>query len=169
VSSWPRRRVVGFTVAFAVCPVWAVLVLTDGLAPAGRALFPLNATTLALSLAWHLIYGAILGHGLCGSQNRPGKTRQARPYRLERPRSPRHPLARLIRFRGAKRGANIARRRETQGHAQRRSMPLAGTSRYFRRRLDRYRLRLASEGFVGTKPTAPTRQNIPVGQAENGG
>jgi hypothetical protein len=73
VSSWPRRRVVGFTVAFAVCPVWAGLVLTDGLAPAGRALFPLNATTLALSLAGHLIYGAILGYGLWASQPRAGQ------------------------------------------------------------------------------------------------
>jgi hypothetical protein len=73
VSSWPRRRVVGFTVAFAVCPVWAGLVLTDGLAPAGRALFPLNATTLALSLAGHLIYGAILGYGLWASQNHAGQ------------------------------------------------------------------------------------------------
>lgn len=35
VSSWPRRRLVGFTVAFAACHVWAGLVLTDGLAPAG--------------------------------------------------------------------------------------------------------------------------------------
>jgi hypothetical protein len=69
-SAWPRRRVVGFTVAFAVCPVWAGLVLTDALAPAGRALFPLNATTLALSLAGHLIYGAILGYGLWTSQDR---------------------------------------------------------------------------------------------------
>jgi hypothetical protein len=73
VSSWPRRRVVGFTVAFAVCPVWAGLVLTDGLAPAGRALFPLTATTLALSLAGHLIYGAILGYGLWASQNCAGQ------------------------------------------------------------------------------------------------
>jgi hypothetical protein len=53
VSSWPRRHIVGFTVAFAVLPVWAGLVLTDGLAPAGRALFPLNPTTLVLSLAGH--------------------------------------------------------------------------------------------------------------------
>ena len=73
VSSWPRRRVVGFTVAFAVCPVWAGLVLTDRLAPAGRALFPLTATTLALSLAGHLIYGAILGYGLWASQVRAGR------------------------------------------------------------------------------------------------
>jgi hypothetical protein len=73
VSSWPRRRVVGFTVAFAVCPVWAGLVLTDGLAPTGRALFPLNATTLALSLAGHLIYGAILGYGLLVWQDRAGR------------------------------------------------------------------------------------------------
>ncbi len=70
-SSWPSRRVVGFTVAYAVCPVWAGLVLTDALAPAGRALFPLNATTLALSLAGHLIYGAILGYGLWAWQDRP--------------------------------------------------------------------------------------------------
>jgi hypothetical protein len=73
VSLWPRRRVVGFTVAFAVCPVWAGLVLTDGLAPAGRAFFPLNATTLALSLAGHLIYGTILGYGLWASQVRAGR------------------------------------------------------------------------------------------------
>ena len=73
VSSWPRRRVVGFTVAFAVCPVWAGLVLTDGLAPAGRALFPLNATTLALSLAGHLIYGGILGYGLWAWHDHAGR------------------------------------------------------------------------------------------------
>ena len=71
-ASWPRRRVIGLTVAFAVCPVWAGLVLTDGLAPAGRALFPLNATTLALSLAGHLVYGAVLGYGLWLSQHRAG-------------------------------------------------------------------------------------------------
>jgi hypothetical protein len=73
VSSWTRRRVVGFTIAFAVCPVWAGLVVTDGLAPPGRALFPLNATTLVLSLVGHLIYGAILGYGLWASQVRPGR------------------------------------------------------------------------------------------------
>jgi len=71
-ASWPRRRAVGLTVAFAVCPVWAGLVLTDGLAPAGRALFPLNATTLVLSLAGHLVYGTVLGHGLWMSQRRTG-------------------------------------------------------------------------------------------------
>jgi hypothetical protein len=47
-------------------------VLTDGLAPAGRALFPLDATTLALSLAGHLVYGAVLGYGLWLSQHRAG-------------------------------------------------------------------------------------------------
>lgn len=73
VSSWPRRHIVGFAIAFAVCPVWAGLVLTDGLAPVGRALFPLNATTLALSLVGHLIYGAILGYGLWASQDHPGR------------------------------------------------------------------------------------------------
>jgi len=71
-ASWPRRWVIGLTVAFAVCPVWAGLVLTDGLAPAGRALFPLNATTLALSLAGHLVYGTVLGYGLWLSQHRTG-------------------------------------------------------------------------------------------------
>jgi hypothetical protein len=60
-------------------------VLTDGLAPAGRALFPLNATTLALSLAWHLIYGRSWVTGRGDHRTVPGKTRQARPYRLERP------------------------------------------------------------------------------------
>jgi len=74
-ASWPSRRVVGLTVAFAVCPVWAGLVLTDGLAPAGRALFPLNATTLALSLAGHLVYGTVLGYGLWISQRRTGPSR----------------------------------------------------------------------------------------------
>jgi hypothetical protein len=73
VSSWPRRQVVGLTVAFAVFPVWAGLVLTDALAPTGRALFPLNATTLVLSLAGHLIFGAILGYGLWVSQDRTGQ------------------------------------------------------------------------------------------------
>jgi hypothetical protein len=70
ISSWPRRHVVGLTIAFAVFPVWTRLVLTDGLAPKGRALFPLTTTTLTLSLAGHLIYGAILGYGLWASQNR---------------------------------------------------------------------------------------------------
>jgi hypothetical protein len=73
VSSWPRRHVIGLAVAFAVCPVWAGLLVTDGLAPAGRALFPLTATTLALSLVGHLIFGAILGYGLWESQDRTGQ------------------------------------------------------------------------------------------------
>lgn len=64
VSSWPRRRVVWSAVAFAVFPVWTGLVVTDGLAPAGRELFPLDATTLVLSLVGHLVFGAILGIGL---------------------------------------------------------------------------------------------------------
>jgi hypothetical protein len=64
VASWPRRRVIGFTVAFAVFPVWTGLVLTDALAPTGRALFPLTTTTLILSLVGHLIFGAMLGYGL---------------------------------------------------------------------------------------------------------
>ena len=65
VSSWPRRRVIGFTVAFAVFPVWTGLALTDAFAPDGRVLFPLDATTLLLSLVGHLVFGAILGYGLC--------------------------------------------------------------------------------------------------------
>src|SRR5579859_1255492 len=69
VSSWPRRRVIGSTVAFAVFPVWTGLMVTDALAPHGRALFPLDATTLVLSLVGHLIFGAILGYGLWASQN----------------------------------------------------------------------------------------------------
>jgi len=72
-SSWPRRYVIGFTVAFAVFPVWTGLVLTDALAPPGRALFPLNATTLALSLVGHLIFGAMLGYGLWLSQPHAGR------------------------------------------------------------------------------------------------
>jgi hypothetical protein len=36
-------------------------------------LFPLNATTLVLSLAGHLIFGAILGYGLWVSQGRTGR------------------------------------------------------------------------------------------------
>ncbi len=84
-ASWSRRHVIGFTVAFAVCPVWAGLILTDGLAPAGRALFPLSATTLTLSLAGHLIYGAILGWGLWTSQHRPRPNPSRRDQ--ERPRS----------------------------------------------------------------------------------
>jgi hypothetical protein len=73
ISAWPRRHVVGFTIVFAVFPVWTGLVLTDGLAPQGRALFPLTTATLTLSLAGHLIYGAILGCGLWASQGRKGR------------------------------------------------------------------------------------------------
>jgi hypothetical protein len=79
VASWPRRRVIGFTVAFAVFPVWTGLVLTDALAPTGRALFPLTATTLILSLMGHLIFGAMLGYGLSASLSRA-------PHRAPAPR-----------------------------------------------------------------------------------
>jgi hypothetical protein len=76
VSLWPRRYVIASAIAFAVFPVWTGLVLTDALAPAGRALFPLNPATLTLSLAGHLIYGAILGYGLWASQRpQPGLPR----------------------------------------------------------------------------------------------
>jgi hypothetical protein len=72
VSSWPRRYVVWLVTGFAVFPVWTGLVLTDWLAPHGRALFPLTATTMALSLAGHLVFGVVLGNGLWVSQHRPG-------------------------------------------------------------------------------------------------
>jgi len=81
VSSWPRRYVVGLTVAFAVFPVWTGLILTDALAPAGRALFPLDATTLVSSLIGHLIFGAILGYGLWVSQGRTGRGPSRVPVR----------------------------------------------------------------------------------------
>jgi hypothetical protein len=58
-----KRSVVGLGVAYAVFPVWTGLVLTDALAPAGHALFPLTTTTLLLSLGGHLIYGTVLGLG----------------------------------------------------------------------------------------------------------
>jgi hypothetical protein len=73
VSLRPRQYIVGFTVAFAVFPVWTGLVLADGFAPAGRALFPLDATTLVLSLVGHLIFRAILGCGLWLSRNPAGR------------------------------------------------------------------------------------------------
>jgi uncharacterized MnhB-related membrane protein len=62
-----ERKNAGFIVmlgiAYAVCPVWLGLVLTDAFAPAGHALFPLTPVTLMLSLAGHLIYGSFLGMG----------------------------------------------------------------------------------------------------------
>jgi hypothetical protein len=68
IASWPRRWVLIFAVGYGVCPVWAGLVLTDLLAPKGRELFSLSATTLALSLIGHLIYGLILGCGYWASR-----------------------------------------------------------------------------------------------------
>lgn len=62
-GAWSHRQVIGVAVGYAVCPVWAGLVCTDLLAPAGRQLFPLTPVTLSLSLAGHVIYGAILGQG----------------------------------------------------------------------------------------------------------
>lgn len=63
VASWPRRRVIALAVGYAVCPVWTGLVVTDLLAPTGRELFPISATTLTVSLIGHLIYGLVLGYG----------------------------------------------------------------------------------------------------------
>jgi hypothetical protein len=62
-ASWSRRTTMAAAVAYAVCPVWTGLILTDLLAPQGRHLFPLTLTTLTLSLVGHLIYGAIMGLG----------------------------------------------------------------------------------------------------------
>jgi len=68
-GAWSKRRVIAFAVAYAVCPVWTGLVLTDLLAPAGRELFPLSLVTLSLSLGGHLIYGAVLGFGYWRSRH----------------------------------------------------------------------------------------------------
>lgn len=62
-GNWSRRQAIGFAVGYAVCPVWAGLIVTDLLAPAGRQLFPLTPVTAALSLVGHVIYGVILGQG----------------------------------------------------------------------------------------------------------
>ena len=62
-ASWSRRTTIAMAVAYAVCPVWTGLVLTDLLAPHSRQLFPLTATTLIVSLVGHLIYGTIMGVG----------------------------------------------------------------------------------------------------------
>jgi hypothetical protein len=62
-AAWPRRKTIAFGVAYAVCPVWIGLVVTDLLAPHGRELFPLSPLTLVLSLAGHLIYGLLIAVG----------------------------------------------------------------------------------------------------------
>ena len=67
-----------------------------------------------------------------------------------------HPLAMLTKSRGAKRGANGDRHQATQGDTQRRSVQLTGTSGDAGRRPATEELRLTSEGFVGSNPTAPT-------------
>lgn len=62
VTSWSRHRVMAVAIAFAVVPVWAGLITTVALAPRGKTLmFPLTATTLALSLIGHIIFGTVLG------------------------------------------------------------------------------------------------------------
>jgi hypothetical protein len=63
------RGVIAVAIAYAVCPVWAGLILTDKFAPAGHALFPLTPVTLVLSLAGHLIYGTVLGIGCWHSRH----------------------------------------------------------------------------------------------------
>jgi hypothetical protein len=62
-AAWPRRKTIAFGVAYAVCPVWIGLVLTDLLAPHGRELFRLSPLTLVLSLAGHLVYGLLIAVG----------------------------------------------------------------------------------------------------------
>ena len=62
-GAWSLRRIMGLGLAYAVCPVWSGLVLTDLLAPGGRELFPISFTTLILALAGHLLFGAVLGFG----------------------------------------------------------------------------------------------------------
>jgi hypothetical protein len=63
------KGVIAMAIAYAVCPVWSGLVLTDAFAPAGHALFPLTAVTLVLTLVGHLIYGTILGIGCWQSRH----------------------------------------------------------------------------------------------------
>ena len=57
------RRSIAAGIAYGVCPVWSGLMLTDALAPAGHALFPLTLRTATLSLVGHLIYGSVIGAG----------------------------------------------------------------------------------------------------------
>jgi hypothetical protein len=71
-GSWPWRRIMALGLAYAVCPVWLGLVLTNVLAPGGRQLFPLSFTTVTLCLAGHLIYGAVLGLGYWKSRHLEG-------------------------------------------------------------------------------------------------
>jgi hypothetical protein len=70
----PAKQVVAAAVVFAVFPVWAGLIATVGLATKGQSLmFPLNPTTITLSLIGHLIFGLIMGLGFV-------KTRSAEKY-----------------------------------------------------------------------------------------
>jgi hypothetical protein len=62
-ASWSRRTIMAAALVYAVCPVWAGLILTNLLAPHGRELFPLTLTTLSLCLVGHLLYGAVMGVG----------------------------------------------------------------------------------------------------------
>lgn len=68
-GTWPRRRAIALGVAYAICPVWSGLVLTDLLAPRSQELFPLSPATLALSLGGHLIYGVLIGLGYWRCRN----------------------------------------------------------------------------------------------------
>jgi hypothetical protein len=63
------KGVIALAIAYAVCPVWTGLVLTDAFAPAGHALFPVTPVTLVLSLIGHLIYGTVLGIGCWHSRH----------------------------------------------------------------------------------------------------
>lgn len=116
-GAWSYKMVIGVAVGYAVCPVWAGLIVTDLMAPAGRQLFPLTLTTLSLSLAGHLIYGGILGHGYWLSRRHeqhwpitPAMVKQLPPcWLLPAGRQVRRPLAAWSHAAG--RGLVPARRR----------------------------------------------------------
>lgn len=84
-AAWPKRHLFALAIGYAVCPVWAGLVLTDLLAPTGRQLFSLTLMTLTLSLAGHLIYGSLLGLGYLASRSQEAAwPLQIKPWRRGR-------------------------------------------------------------------------------------
>jgi hypothetical protein len=89
LAAWPKLVVITAAIAYALCPIWAGLVLTDLLAPGGRELFALTLPTLALSLGGHLIYGLLLGIGYWKSRH------LERCWPLDATPALRKPLARL--------------------------------------------------------------------------
>jgi hypothetical protein len=69
VETWLRRHTIALAVAYAICPVWMGLVMTDWLAAPSHRLFPLTLSTIILSLVGHLIYGSVLGFGYWKSRH----------------------------------------------------------------------------------------------------